>query len=524
MDLKKLAALARRRGRNPMLHTGGHKQPTTRREFLAQGFLRGTGLVFTPSLFSLLASHAYAQDSGCGGGGAEADSPMNAMRILAFEAAGGMNIAGSNFMVWGQGGKGDFLPSSALGVLGLPSSQARSDLVSEEVGIPMHAASPLLEGLKAATSADCRARLNGFPICVTSMDDSNANPFSAAYWAYKAGALGSLAHVVGNDETAHAARSPAPAESVLSSLSATQIRSFEDCRNLVSAATLEQVLPGRVDDVLHAMSRMSAARLEMLTDKQLPDQLRELVRCGYAKAGEAVSGGLTDAVDASRDQALLDALATTATNPNPRNFQVNRDLDDSENQETLSLAYLLLKGYAGFATKVMGGRDYHNNPRAETNQKDFEVGFQMGIAFQAAHHTQKSLVTILYTDGGVGCSDPDTPADSDPATPAGGQAMFTSDRGEGGAIIVMAYHPSGRPFVSDRHQINAFNSNGGVDQNFVDGKIVANSVTNAVQCALLNVLALHDRLGDAAKVLGANHPFVESSVLERYLMFGAWPA
>lgn len=520
-NLKKLAEIARLKGLNPLLHEN-HKKPTTRRDFLAQGLIAGTGMVFTPSLLGLLEGKAYGAD--CGGGAAAGDSPVNAMRVLSFEAAGGMNIAGSNFMVWGRGGAGDFLPAKALGVLGLPATQATADQVSTEAGIPMHANSPLLAGLKAATSADCLARLNGFPICVTSMDDSSANQFSLAYWAYKSGAIGSLSHVIGSETSAHAARSLAPAESIISSLSATQVRSYEDSRNLVSAASLEQILPGRVGSILKASAKLSDARLKQLGGEQLPDQLKELVRCGYVKSADAVSGGLADAVDASKDAALLANFASLATNPNTRNFAINRDPNNGDNQSTHALSYLLLKGYAGFATKVMGGRDYHNNPRATTNQRDFEVGFQMGNAFQAAHFTGKSLVVILYTDGGVGCSDPDAPDDPNPATPAGGQAMFTSDRGEGGTVIVMAYHPAGRPTVAARQQVNAFNANGGVDQNYAEGKIVANSVTNAVQCAILNILALHGKVGEADKVLGAGHPFKDPAVLANYLMFSAWPA
>ncbi len=522
-NLKKLAAAARQQGLNPLLHESGHAAPLSRRDLNGRGFLTGTSYVLGPSALALMAGRAQAMD--CGPSPGQVESPMNGMRILSVEAAGGMNIAGSNFMVWGPNGSGDFLSAKALGVLGVPAAQAVPAQVATDFGIPMHAQSSLREGMLAATTGECRDRINGFPICVASMDDSSANQFSLAYYAYKAGALGALSHLVGSDGSAHGARSLAPVESVLSSLSSTQIRTFEDCRNLVSATSLTAVLPGRAGDILRAMGSLSDTRIRQLTDRQLPAQIRDLLSCGYTKSAAALDGGLATAIDPSADTAMLAALAATATNPNARAFAVNRDPNNGQNQETLSLAYLLLKGYAGFATKVMGGRDYHNNPRAATNQLDFEVGFQIGQAFQMAHTLQKSLVQILYTDGGVGCSDPNAPDDANPLTPAGGQSMFTSDRGEGGAIIVLAYHPLGRPpLANPRQQVNAFNGNGAVDQNYANGKIVANSVTNAVQCALLNVLALHDRLGDADKVLGATHPFQDAALRDHYIMFGKWPA
>lgn len=519
-DLKKLAATARQQGLRPILHEN-HKKPVSRRELIGQGFLAGTGLVFGPSLLSMFGGAGVARAAeGCVGDASSTVVPVNGLRMMLFEAAGGMNIAGSNFMVYGKGGVGDHLSAKALGVLGLPGSMAGADQVSTEFGIPMHAQSPLLEGLRFATSPETRDGCNGFVTCVTSMDDSTANQFSPVYYMYKAGALGALSHVIGSETSAHGARSLAPAESIISSLSSTRVNRYDDARNLVSAASLEELLPGQVANVLKAATKMSEARLKAFAESQMPEQIRELVRCGYAKSAEAAQGNLVDAVDASKDTALIAALAGVV-GTNTRNFQVTRDANNDENQATLSQAYLLLKGYAACATRVMGGRDYHNNPRAETNQKDFEVGYQMGLALESARVMGKSIVLVLYTDGGVGCSDPETPDDN--STQANGQAMFTGDRGEGSCMVTIAYHPSGRPGIANpRQQVNAFNENGGVDQNFAEGKIVANSVTNAVQCIVLNILALHGQLADADKVLGSNHPFKD--VMDQYVMFQPFPA
>lgn len=511
--------LSQVQGINPYLAHQKHPN-LTRRELLARGFLRGSSLVFAPSLLDVFANRAMAQ-GGCAVD-QSATAPVEALRVLAIEAAGGMGLAGSNFVVWGQGGRGDHLNARALGLLGLPANMAGVELVSDELGIPMHANSPLLEGIKAVTTPECRALVNGFPLCVSSMDDSNANPFSVAYWAYKAGAMGSLAHLIGSESSAHGARSPAPAESLLSSVAATTIRNFDDARGLVSATNLEDALPGKVGDILAASSAMSESRLAMFNAKQMPEQVRELVRCGYIKARDGVRSGLADAVDASQNTALLQAIAATSTNPNPRNFAVNRDPNDGDNQETLSLAYLLLNGYAGFASKTIGGCDYHNNPRANTNQVDFDIGVQVGLALQSAHTLGKALVIVLQTDGAVGCSNPDAIENDDPLTPAGAQPMYTSDRGEGSAMVMLAYHPSLRPVVEPRQQVNAFNQDGGVDQNYLPGKIIANSVTNAIQCIVMNLLALGDKLGSLDQVLGANHPFRDPSAIENYVMFRPW--
>jgi hypothetical protein len=523
-NLKKLAQIARAQGLSPIMHAD-HRAPMTRRDLVAQGFLAGGAYVLTPSILAMLSGRAYGAPD-CGAGSADATAPVNGIRIMAFEAAGGMNIAGSNFMVWGANGKGDTLPPAGLGVLGVPAARATAT-VNEDFGIAMHPDSALLNGLLAATSPGCRAKVNGVPFCVSSADDSSNNPFSLAYWANKAGAKGTLSSLIGSETTAHGARSMAPVESVSASVSSTQIRSFDDARNLVTAASLETAMPGRVGSILKAASGMSSARIKMLTDKELPEQVRTLIECGYISSETAVSGNLSDAVDARQDAALVAALAAAGGGYDPtlRNFQINRNIAQGDTPATLSAAYLLLKGYSGFATRVMGGRDYHNNPRQDTNQKDFDVGFQMGTVLEAAHTMGKSIALVLQTDGGVGCSDPNTPDNPNAANnPAGGQAMFTSDRGEGSCMILMVYHPKGRPALSnDIGQVNSFNTNGAVDQNNPDGKIIANSPTNAIQSILLNILALNGRLGDAETILGAGHPFKDAGVLEKYVMFGAWP-
>jgi len=45
------------------LRLAGHRRPVTRREFLAQGFIRGLGLLAAPSVFSLFANPHAARAS-----------------------------------------------------------------------------------------------------------------------------------------------------------------------------------------------------------------------------------------------------------------------------------------------------------------------------------------------------------------------------------------------------------------------------------------------------------------------------
>lgn len=519
MNLKRLAEIARRRGLSPMLHEN-HRLPMNRRDLVAQGFLAGTSYVVTPSLLSMWATRAKA-DGDCGPAKSFDVDPFG-MRIMAFEAAGGGNLAGSNFMVFPGGGLGGdkLVAVTGLGTLGLPASQARMD-PNMDFGIPMHPNSAILAGMTAATTPACRARVSGFVECVSSADDSNRNPFSLAYWAAKAGSTGSLTNIIGSETTAHGARSDAPPESVIT-MSSTQVRSYSQAADLVTAANLETALPGKVGSVLKAATALSDSRLRMLANEEMPEQVRQLGVCSFESARDAVASGLGDQVDASQDAAFLAELAAI-TDANVRGFTIDRTAAGLES--TLAPIYLLLKGYAAFATQVMGGFDYHNNPRATTNQRDFDLGFRVGTCLQAAHIQGSALAVVINTDGGVGCSDPNTPDDPNNAVnPAGGQGMFTSDRGEGGLMVVLAYGPRGRaPIINPAHQVGAFNDSGAVDHDYELGKVISNSPTNAIQCALMNILALHGRLGDLAGVIGENNPFADESVRDAHLIFGPWP-
>jgi hypothetical protein len=84
----------------PLRH-GSHKRPTTRRDFLAQGFLSGAATVIAPSILGTLlrpgAAHAALSSdintlatTLCGITGGSVQLPF-----ICFDLAGGANIAGS---------------------------------------------------------------------------------------------------------------------------------------------------------------------------------------------------------------------------------------------------------------------------------------------------------------------------------------------------------------------------------------------------------------------------------------------
>ena len=117
-------------GLNDPLRHADHPRPTTRRDFLKQGFITGTGSVLTGGAFGLFSNpreayaavssdlEALATDVGCSLGGV-ADGTAK-IPFICFDLAGGANFASSNVLV-GQGlGQMDLLSTSGYSKMGLP--------------------------------------------------------------------------------------------------------------------------------------------------------------------------------------------------------------------------------------------------------------------------------------------------------------------------------------------------------------------------------------------------------------------
>ena len=77
-------------GRTPILNPD-HKLPSTRRQFLAQGFLGAFQFLAVPSLLTMLEKRAFAQDA-CGAGG---DNANFVAPYLTFELSGGAGLPGN---------------------------------------------------------------------------------------------------------------------------------------------------------------------------------------------------------------------------------------------------------------------------------------------------------------------------------------------------------------------------------------------------------------------------------------------
>src|ERR1700691_3236214 len=156
------------------LTTLDHRPPVTRRDFLGRGMLSaGATVVGVSSFFSLFADPRKAYALLANDIQALVASPCNIragagkVPFIAFDLAGGGNIAGSNALVGGPGGQLDFLTTAGYNKLGLPgnmipnSSIGPGSFISTKLGLAMHSDSAYLRGITARASATTMNNING---------------------------------------------------------------------------------------------------------------------------------------------------------------------------------------------------------------------------------------------------------------------------------------------------------------------------------------------------------------------------
>ena len=194
----------------PQRH-GSHSRPITRRELIGQGFLGGTATVLSGGFMGMFASPRDAM-------AALADDLVGLRQtcaitdgagkipFIAFDLAGGANIAGSNVLVGQNGPLGQFetLSTSGYGRLGLPgdmipgvaettpTATSNGDHTDTSLGLGFHSDSAFLRGMQASFRTLNPQNVNGAIIPARSENDTGNNPHNPLYAIQKAGADGSI--------------------------------------------------------------------------------------------------------------------------------------------------------------------------------------------------------------------------------------------------------------------------------------------------------------------------------------------
>lgn len=445
----------------------GHARPKTRREFLNQGLIAGVGTVFLPSIATLLAREAHAQDAACviDNGGL-----LGAGKIpfLAIDQGGGANIAGSNVMVGGMGGQEDFLSVDGYAKLGLPEAIIPQTVgVDRTFGLAMHPNSALLRGMLDKTNVATRANVNGCVIPARSENDTGNNPHNPIYGIARAGANGEFAATIGSDNSESGGNSRAPDAMIVPEFRPVRVRNRNEAIGLGGGE--DTGFPdGRV---AAAAAVISALKLGKIDELQATE---ELLQCGYDKTEATFNTPITaQDLDPEAD-ASLQAIFP------------NGELQQSDYRKAAAAMKIVINGYGGAGTIEYGGRDYHQDPRPETDGKDFVVGQVIGASLEYAAQLNKPLMIYGFSDGAVSASN--TIEDDGNGTP---KYRWQSDASLQAASFILVYSPNGQPLLRNgaaSQQLGYYRASGDVERS---SSPFANSVDALAEMVVLNYLGLH---------------------------------
>ncbi|WP_111979232.1 general secretion pathway protein GspF [Algibacillus agarilyticus] len=487
-----------------------HKRPMTRRDFITSGLKTGAHVVGGMSLFSLFANPNQAQ--------AALSSDIQALRescginvqgagkipFIAFDLAGGANIAGSNVLVGGPGGQQDFLSTAGYSKLGLPGDMTpaianpnaeQSDFINTDLGLAFHSDSAFLRGILEKVSPETAAAVNGAVIAARSDNDTGNNPHNPMYAIAQAGADGSLMPLIGSRNTDSGANSMAPNNFIDLSKRPTKIDRPTDVTGLVDTGDLFNLLSqSDAVAVMESIERISANKIANVNSGISRDAvIKDLLQCGYVKSA--------DLTDRFGNPATLDPrLDVNIVGPSGI-FSSEEFNSENEFQKTASVMKLVVNGFAGAGTVTMGGFDYHTGDRGTGELRDLRAGRCMGACIEYAARQNMPLMLYVYSDGSVASN-----GRIDDSEMGRGKTEWTGDNSSTGAAFFLVYNPTGRPVLmgSDANamamhqQLGFMRADASVE---TTSSPAANNVNLLVQSVLLNYMALHGEQGQFGNIV-----------------------
>ena len=499
----------------PLLHQD-HSRPVTRRDFLRQGFITGTGVTLGGSAFSMLANiqaaHAAPTElspdlstlraslTDCSGAAQGGQIPF-----ICFDLAGGANMIGSNVLAGGQGGylndpitaagyskmgiPGDMVPggvevSQRLNGPNLDTPTSNNDYTDTTLGLPFHSDSGFLHGILQSINLTATAPfVNGAVIPARSDNDTGNNPHNPMYRIAATGANGDVVTLIGSRNSESGGNSMAPAMSVNPSIRPTKVDRPTDVTGMVDTGDLTAVLSE--DDakaVMESIARLSDKKVNNINASTV---VQDLVKCGYVNAAEIAHHFVGVDVDPAGDSDIV----------GPSSIFTQAEFDsDGEFRKTASVMKMVIDGHAGAGTITMGGYDYHTGDRQTGERRDIRAGRCMGACLEYARLRGQQLMIYVFSDGSVASN-----GATDGTMDGRGKGVWTGDNSSTAGAFFLVYNPGANGgqatlFSGDNlgdvshQQIGWFRSDGSVE---TASSIAANNVNLLVDTVVLNYLALH---------------------------------
>jgi hypothetical protein len=523
--------LPRQHGLHEPFRHENHARPVTRRELLGAGFLSGPAIVMAPAWLGALlkAQNAGAQASTIpttinnlapecklqagptGGMGTKGPVPF-----ITIDLAGGANLMGSEAIAGMAGSPTNFISAAGFSKLGVPGNMVPTStaFIDMSMGLPFHADSAILRGIKLKASTTILAKVNGVVIPAISQNDTSSNTLNAMHLIAKAVTgfppqannlpvpFGQYATLVGTNATASGGNSAAPAP-VDPTLQPTRIASSADNTALVGSSAGAASMNTKL--VLESQARISAGSSPVVgtptaaayngsvvgpttlvstistsapgdtAAAQAADlALKEQLRCAYVKTGftAATSQG-PDSVNPDKDPLIINGSASIFT---------TADYTDGDVKKTAAIMKLVMNGYAGAGTIVLGGYDYHSGNRADGETKNQHAGLIIGAILAYADAVKTPVMINVISDGSLNST-----GNIDSSTAGRGKLGWQGDSQQVAASLILVYSPNGRPAAAI-NQIGSLNADGTVNATSSPGANAPNLVT---QLVTMNWMALN---------------------------------
>jgi hypothetical protein len=426
----------------------------------------------------------------------------------------------------------DFLSAAGYNKMGLPTAMAPSTdpaNINTDLGLAFHADSAFLRGIFSKTSANCRLNVNGAVIPAASDNDTSNNPHNPMYGIARAGAVGSLATLIGTQNSDSGGRSIAPMSMVDLTIRPTKISSANDARGLIDTGAVGALMPDKDEAgrVMLAAENISLAKINGSTLDSVPDDpnmttsTQDLVHCGYARTTYNVStyngpsmvdpeadpimrGGADPAPITNQTQGL-DVIGAAVSDDQTSIFTQD-EIRGGKLGSAAAVAKLVIdragdKPFAGAGTIALGGYDYHNGTRGTGEMRDFEAGQAIGSILQYAHQKFSEVMVYVFTDGSLASN-----GGIDNTQDGRGKGQWTGDNSSTSAAFFLVYSPNGRPELmstpgqsAEQHQqLGWMRASGSVETNASTPG--ANSPNQLAEMCILNWMALHNQQGQFASL------------------------
>jgi hypothetical protein len=496
----------------PLRHEN-HPRPVTRRDFVAAGFLSGPAVVVGPAWLGALlkasgANAALSPDMQALLASTQCNVPTasGSLPFICFDLAGGANLVGSEVLVGVQGGQTNFLSTAGYGKLGVPGNMVPSSSanIDASLGLLWHADGAIKRGiLSKATTPATAAGTNGAVLCAMSQNDTQNNPHNPMYGIAMAGAQGLLLTLIGTESSVSGGNSQAPMALINPALQPTTISQPSDSTSLVpmppgggaqdplAVAVLEsqvRISGGNTAQVGAGDTAAFTGTLSMPnggtpgvqligSDPNADAALKNQVRCAYVKAAHTADKfGDPAALDPTKDMNITGGASPIFT---------ASDFSDKDVAKTATVMKLVLNGFAGAGTIVLGGYDYHDGTRATGEMRNFKAGQMIGAVLEYAQRLKTPVMIYVFSDGSLTST-----GMIDSSVGGRGKLGWQGDNASVASTFFLVYSPTGRPPLRNGaagQQIGYFSSDGSVVST---SSPAANAVNQLVDVVILNYMGL----------------------------------